>query len=55
MNRFCDVDCLTAKLPAVYGYQNAKPVSLEESLKPIESLIEQLPVYINYVMKIEML
>ena len=45
MNRFGDIDYSFTKLPAVYGYQSAKLVSLEESLQLIRVQIDHLDFY----------
>jgi len=42
MSRFTDVDLENKDLPAVCGYWSMKLVTLEEALKPIEPLIEEL-------------
>ena len=42
MNRYSDVDLVNKKLPPVGGYWSEELVSLEEALKPIESLINEL-------------
>lgn len=46
-NRFCDVDVSFKRLPAVFGYQDERVVSLEKALEPIVSQIDQLPRYIK--------
>jgi hypothetical protein len=39
------------RLPPVYDYRSQKLVSIEESLQPIESEIDELPYYIKIVKK----
>ena len=42
VSRFKDVDVENKKLPPIGGYWNAKLVSLEEALQPVESLFNDL-------------
>lgn len=42
MNRYSDIDLKNKRLPPVSGYWRENLVSLEEALKPIESLIDGL-------------
>lgn len=47
MSRYLDFDHGTHRLPPIFGYWNAPLVSLEESLKPISSDIDELSHYIK--------
>ena len=42
MSRYADIELVDKSLPPICGYWNAKLVSLEEALKPIESIIDEL-------------